>query len=91
MSNIRLPDEALRDRAVASVLFVSGLALGLALMVGPGAGLHGLGPVCGHHGSLLAVHCAGCYAALAMMLSALALAARPVVQRSGGAIPTPAP
>ena len=85
MSKIRLPDEAVRDRMAASALFVSGLALGSALMARPAAWLQGLGPVCGHHGSILTVHCAGCYAALALMLGAVALAARPIVQRSAAA------
>ena len=57
-------------------LTAAGLALGAALMAGQAMWLASIGPICGHHGIFVA-HCPGCYAALGMIISGLALAAAP--------------
>lgn len=56
-------------------LFLGGLSLWSALMIRQALWFHGLGPICGHRGLLLTVHCPGCYVAGAMMFGAAVLMA----------------
>lgn len=61
--------------ATALALFLAGLVLWSGLMIQRAPGLRGLGPICGHRGLWLTVHCPDCYIAAAMMIGALAVLA----------------
>jgi hypothetical protein len=66
---------------VAAVgLFFGGLSLWSALMIRQALWVRGLGPICGHRGLLLTVHCPGCYVAAAMMFGAAVLMATAAVE-----------
>ena len=56
-------------------LFLGGSALWGVLMIRQALWFRGLGPICGHRGLLLTVHCPGCYVAAAMMFGAAVLLA----------------
>ena len=58
---------------VAGGLVLGGLALEGGLMVRQALWLRALGPICGHRGLFLTVHCPGCYLAAAMVLCGLAI------------------
>ncbi len=73
----RLGDRLAERAVLAAILFITGLALEIFLIVHRALWLRGLGPICGAHPA--ALHCPGCYAALSLTLAAVAVAGRPAL------------
>ena len=67
---------------LAGGLVFGGLALECVLMFRQALWLSAIGPICGHHGLLLTVHCPGCYLAAAMILFGLAILATVALEPS---------